>query len=131
MAAWPGEVSERPIVLVVEDEVLIRLSVSDHLRQCGFEVLECASGDEARSTFLSGVRVDMVFSDINMPGPRDGIELALWVENNYPNAVVILTSGIRDALNAAGQACKKVRHFVDKPYELAAVEKLLRSYSAS
>lgn len=125
-----GGLARNPSVLVVEDEVLIRLAVADHLRQCGFEVHECGSSDEARKVFLAGERIDIVFSDVNMPGPRDGIELAMWVEANYPHAVMILTSGVQDALRSAGEACRNVRHFVEKPYQPSAVEKLLRTYSS-
>lgn len=120
----------KPAVLVAEDEVIIRLEVSDFLRECGFEVRECGSAHEARAMFLAGARIDILFSDINMPGPRDGIELAAWVEANYPAVVVVLTSGIADALQAAGLACKNVRRFVAKPYIHSDLEKLLRSYAA-
>jgi CheY-like chemotaxis protein len=73
-----------PIVLVVEDEVLIRLATADHLRSCGFKVLESASGAEAQDLILAGPRVDLVFSDITMPGPVDGVALARWLHEQYP-----------------------------------------------
>ncbi len=117
-------------VLVAEDDVLIRLDVSDFLRDCGFVVHACASAHEARRVFLSGAEIDIVFSDINMPGPRDGIELALWVEANYPDTVVVLTSGLADAIHNAGIACKNVKRFLSKPYAQSDLEKLLRGYAS-
>jgi CheY-like chemotaxis protein len=66
-------------VLLVEDEVLIRLGVAEHLREAGFNVVEAATATEAREIMLAGVAIDLVFSDINMPGELDGVGLAKWL----------------------------------------------------
>lgn len=68
-----------PTVLIVEDEVFPRLAMADYLRECGFHVVEAASGVEAQQLVLAGLKVDLVFSDITMPGGVDGIDLALWL----------------------------------------------------
>lgn len=122
-----GETSfDRPIILVAEDEWLIRMAVSEHLRECGFFVIEASSAGAARAA-LETTRIDAVFSDINMPGARDGIDLALWIEANHPTVAVVLTSGVDLALNAAVVACKSLRGVIGKPYEWREVEYALRA----
>ncbi len=103
-----------PIILVVEDEVLIRMTVSDHLRECGFRVLEAASGDEARRIFEAGETVDLVFSDIQMPGSLDGFSLARWVRSTRPGLPVLLTSGYVKSAELAKELCTEI---VGKPYD--------------
>lgn len=105
-----------PVVLVAEDELLIRLNVAQHLRDCGFEVVEAVSGAEAQELILSGLEVDLVFSDIQMPDV-DGIKLAQWLRDQGVEAPIVLTSGMPDALEAAKQACANVSVFVPKPYD--------------
>ncbi len=118
--------SSAPLILLVENEVLVRLSLALHLRECGFTVLEAASGAEAQTIFLSGAAIDLVFSDIDMQGPYDGIELAIWVGRHFPETPVILTSGAPSAEDAARSSGAKIVAFVPKPYEDSAVEALLR-----
>jgi CheY-like chemotaxis protein len=88
-----GSSLELPTVLVVEDEVLIRLEITEYLRSQGFRVLVAANGDEAKQILSSGERIEVLFSDVNMPGNIDGLELAYWVRQNQPWIEVILTSG--------------------------------------
>ncbi|MGZ5904834.1 MAG: response regulator, partial [Reyranella sp.] len=68
-----------PTVLVVEDEILVRTVIAAYLRDCGFDVVEAGSADEAVRVLEAGVRIDIVFSDINMPGSLDGFGLAQWL----------------------------------------------------
>jgi len=81
-----------PTVLIVEDEVLIREAVTDHLRECGFLVLEACDAEEAIEILEAGVDIDVVFSDIRMPG-MGGVALAKWVSENRPGTPVFLASG--------------------------------------
>ena len=82
-------------VLVVEDEILIRLSVSEYLRDRGHRVLEAASAAEAQQIFERGEAVELLFSDIDLGKGMDGFELAAWVRQNHPAVRVLLTSGVR------------------------------------
>jgi CheY-like chemotaxis protein len=118
--------SSDPLILLVENEVLVRMSLAMHLRDSGFTVLEAASGDEAQTIFLSGAAIDLVFSDIDMQGPHDGIELAIWVAQHFPETPVILTSGAPNAKEAVTSSGAKIVAFVPKPYQDSAVEALLR-----
>lgn len=131
MGEPPEPVAKKPIVMIAEDEPLVRMALTEHLSDCGFEVISCSSGQEARVIFLSGRIIDLLFSDINMPGPRDGLELALWVGANYPSTQVVLTSGVGTVLTAAREACSNVRHFINKPYRHSEVERLLRAVATA
>jgi response regulator RpfG family c-di-GMP phosphodiesterase len=67
-------------VLVVEDEVFIRLVISEYLRDCGYRVIEAANADEALIVLEHlEIAVDVVFSDIEMPGSIGGFDLANWL----------------------------------------------------
>jgi CheY-like chemotaxis protein len=80
------------LVLVVEDEVLIRMMIADELRRAGLEVVEASNADEALQYLASGHSVDLVFTDVQMPGRIDGIALARRVAHDYPGIKVLMTS---------------------------------------
>src|SRR4051794_33305168 len=69
------------IILVVEDDVLVRLPISEYLRQCGYRVLEAANADEALRILKNGGddQVDVVLTDIEMPGSIEGFGLSKWI----------------------------------------------------
>lgn len=119
-------------VLVAEDEVLLRLMISDHLRECGFNVLEAANGDEARKIMGAIDHVDVVLSDVHMSTPAEGLELAQWLGQSYPALPVILTSGSA-TIAAAGvwKAHANVTDFVPKPYVVETMERLVRTRAAA
>jgi CheY-like chemotaxis protein len=102
-------------VLVVDDDVLIRLSIAGYLRECGFTVLEADGPVEAITILEAQVDVDLVFSDVQMPGEMDGFGLARWVRSHRPGVKVILTSGVAKASNAAAELCEHDA-FLEKPY---------------
>ena len=91
-------------VLVVEDEVLIRLDLADHLRLAGFRVIEASSGDEALTVLKSIDTVSVMISDIRMPGQTDGTALAMWVRREMPGIKIILVSGHRPTTDMAAIA---------------------------
>jgi CheY-like chemotaxis protein len=64
------------VVLVVEDEYLIRCDIADHLRQAGFTVVETASGEEAIAMCKSDISIDIVFTDIHLIGSASGWDVA-------------------------------------------------------
>jgi DNA-binding response OmpR family regulator len=113
--------SDAAVVLVVEDEVLIRMAVADYLRDCGYVVLEAGDAAEARTVLLQGGHdVDVVFSDINMPGAMNGFGLARWVREHLPGVAVILTSGVTSAAREAESLCL-AGPLLAKPYDHAAL----------
>jgi DNA-binding NtrC family response regulator len=120
-----------PLVLVVEDEVLIRMAAADHLRSCGFKVAEAGSTAEAQELILSGLKVDLVFSDVTMPGAIDGVGLAQWLRVHAPDVPVILTSGVTSSLDAAREACSNVHSMLPKPYDYDGVVTQVRAALAA
>ena len=116
-------------VLVVEDDVLIRLSIADYLRDCGYHVFEAGHADEALKVLGSIVAVDLVFSDVQMPGSMDGFSLARWVREHRPGTRVILTSGIVKSAEAARDLCND-GPMMQKPYHHEHVLQRIRALLA-
>jgi DNA-binding NtrC family response regulator len=112
-----------PTVLVVEDEVLIRLAVCDYLRHFDYRVLEGSTADEAQRVFRSGEPVEVLFSDIDLGSGMDGFALAHWVRQHYPEVRILLTSGVatRSAKPELGDV-----PFFSKPYSHEALEAQIR-----
>lgn len=120
--------SEALTVLVAEDEVLLRMLISDHLRSSGFNVLECANGQEARKVMDAVGHVDVVISDVHMTSQLEGVELATWLGQHYPTIPVILTSGSASVQsNAVWKTLSNVTDFVPKPYAVERMEMLART----
>ncbi len=101
----------RPNVLVVEDEAPIRTALGEVLRDAGMHVIEAANADEAWAYILSGAPVDLIFSDIKMPGSMNGTELARRVGLLLPHIHIILSSGTGRTWNASRRG-----RFLPKPY---------------
>jgi two-component system, response regulator PdtaR len=97
-------------VLVVEDDFLVRLCAADALSEAGFNVLEADSGPDALR-ILEGGAVDVVFTDINMPGAFDGAGLARRIRHRWPATAVVITSGRGCPEEDLGEAL-----FLPKPY---------------
>jgi CheY-like chemotaxis protein len=76
--------SQRPVVLVVEDEYLIRVSAVQMIEEAGFELLAASDADEAIRILESRNDIRAVFTDVQMPGSMDGIRLARVVRNRWP-----------------------------------------------
>jgi DNA-binding NtrC family response regulator len=117
------EATRQRVVLVVEDEILVRSPVAEFLRMAGYKVIEAANATEAVAVFVSGAVIDLVFSDVDMPGAVDGIGLTHWISRHYPGIHVMLTSGIAHAARTKGIAAA----FLPKPYRLATVALRIRS----
>jgi len=118
-----------PVVLVVEDDVLVRNIVAAYQRECGFDVIEASSADEAIRVLQADVKVDIVFSDVNMPGSMDGFGLAQWVRRERPWLRVILTSGAARTAKEAGDLCEQ-GPILAKPYDHAELERNIRALLA-
>lgn len=113
-------------VLVAEDEVILRMTLSDHLRSGGLQVFEAANAEEARKIMYAVGRVDVVVTDVHMATPLEGIELAKWLSQHFPEIPVIVTSGSNSvARGEAWKAAASVTDFVPKPYSESAIERLV------
>jgi|SRR5579863_1407412 CheY-like chemotaxis protein len=109
-----GGNSKTPAVLIVEDELLVRLNAVRTIENAGFKVIEAANADEAIRILESRGDIRVIFTDINMPGSMDGLKLAHAVRHRWPPIKIIVTSGRDDVseqdLPAGGR-------FIAKPYD--------------
>jgi two-component system, response regulator PdtaR len=119
------ELARQPVVLVVEDDVLVCFAIADYLRNACYAVIEAANANEALEVFASGVQVDVVFTDVQMPGAMDGLMLGLWVYEHHPHVQVLVTSGKGDAARSSGLITDDA--FFAKPYRLEAVAARIHS----
>jgi CheY-like chemotaxis protein len=124
---FPDPKERCPAVLVVEDEVLIRLVIADYLRECGFKVYEAATALEAIEILESDkAAIDLVFSDVRLPGEMSGFTLAQWVRKNRPGVPIVLTSGDARKSEAAKELCENEPFFA-KPYDVQLVVSHIRT----
>src|SRR5215813_6468423 len=118
--------AEAPTILVVEDEWLVRTVAADYLRDCGYRVVEAGNGDKAVTILRTDVHIDVVFTDVHMPGSVDGFGLARWVRRERPGLRVILTSGFTQTAHDAGVLFED-GPLVAKPYDYQEVEDRIRT----
>src|SRR5258708_34375486 len=115
--------SKRPVVLIVEDEFLLRMDAVDMIAAAGFEVLEAGNADEAIEILEARRDITVVFTDIQMPGSMDGLKLARAVRGRWPPIKILATSGHVDVsetdLPDGGR-------FLPKPYHPMQVTGALR-----
>ena len=109
--------ADAPVVLVVEDEVLVRLASAQHLRDAGYEVMEARNAHEALR-LLANADVDVVFCDITMPGTMDGLQLVDWLHERRPGVGTVLTS-------AKLEPGARYGLLLGKPYRLADLDRCL------
>ncbi len=120
--------SKRPVVLVVEDEFLLRIDAVDMVAAAGFEVIEAGNADEAIEILEARPDVTVVFTDIQMPGSMDGLKLARAIRGRWPPIKIIATSG---RPNVGEPDLPEGGRFLPKPYSLHQVTGALRELTAA
>ncbi|MBD2749406.1 response regulator [Microvirga sp. BT688] len=110
----PSESIRPTVVLLVEDEPLVRMTAADDLDDAGFRVLEAKNADEALVVLEAhSDEVQVLFADVNMPGSMDGMALAERVYQRWPHVLLLISSGYArphpDEIPDHGR-------FVPKPY---------------
>jgi signal transduction histidine kinase/CheY-like chemotaxis protein len=122
----PAPVSKRERVLVVDDDQMVRKSVVAQLTSLGYGIVEVSSPAEALEVIASKEPLDLVFSDIVMPGPIDGIELARLIRERRPNLKVLLTSGYPDLKATRSSEDSYIQwDILKKPYRRPDLKKAL------
>ena len=116
----------KTVVLVVEDEPMVRLCAVQIVEEAGFKVIEAASADEAIRILEINSDIRVVFTDIQMPGSMDGLKLAHAVRNRWPPIKIIVTSGrgpvTEHDLPEGGR-------FFGKPYSPMQIQGVLREWA--
>ena len=119
--------SKRPVVLIVEDELLLRMNAVDMIEAAGFEVVEAANADEAIEILEARRDIGVVFTDIQMPGSMDGLKLVRAVRGRWPPIKIVATSG---HVGVAQTDLPEGGRFLPKPYSPGQVMDVLRELSA-
>jgi two-component system, response regulator PdtaR len=109
------------VVLIVEDDVLLRLATASSLRDAGFEILETANAADA-VIVLNALLVDALISDVDIPGRMDGLALAKWVQDRGLSTKVVLTCAAEQSQSEAHDHA----YFLAKPYDGLSVQRILR-----
>lgn len=120
--------TKRPIVLMVEDEALIRLNAVEMLTAAGYEVLEAANADEAIEILEARPDISILFTDIQMPGSIDGLKLAHAVRHRWPPIKIVTSSG---HVNLTEDDLPDGARFVPKPYSDADIVSTFRELLAA
>ncbi len=92
-------------VMVVDADILARMAIADYLRQCGYKVIEGASGAEVRAVLGDGHQIDVLLIDLQLQSSEDGFTLAREIRNEYPDIAVIRTSGAAKLADEAADLC--------------------------
>ena len=114
----------KPQVLVVEDEALLLFSISDELKEAGFEVFEAVNADEAIRQLDLHQGIGLVFTDIDMPGSMDGLRLSAVIRDRWPPVKIIITSG---QLRPDARQLPVEGVFLPKPYTTSGVLAAMQS----
>ncbi len=120
--------AKRLLVLIVEDNLLLRMDAHDMIAEAGFDVLEASDADEALVLLESRLDIQAIFTDIDMPsGSIDGLQLARDVHDRWPEMIIIATSGQSDLLQADLPLGGR---FFPKPYSFQHIADTIRDLAA-
>jgi CheY-like chemotaxis protein len=120
--------AKRPVVLVVEDDFLIRIGAVEMIEAAGFDVVEAANADEAMKILEVRLDITVVFTDIQMPGSMDGLKLAAAIRGRWPPIKIVATSGIVDVRKVD---LPEGGRFLPKPYSSAEIVGTLRELTGA
>ncbi|VVP26949.1 PAS domain-containing sensor histidine kinase [Pseudomonas fluorescens] len=114
-------------ILVVEDNEAVRTSAVELLREEGYQILTAANGDQAMQMLLEGTQVDLIFTDVVMPGLIKSADLAAWAKVQSPPVAVLFTSGhTRDMISRNHQLSPDT-YLLSKPYDPEALTRMIRT----
>ena len=117
-------ITRTPVILVVDDEALLRMLAVEHFYEAGFDVLEASNGAEAFALMLERTDIKAVVTDVQMPGQPDGFQLSHLVRRHNPTCAIVVVSG--RAAPAPGDLAEAAR-YVPKPYRGEDIVRLVTS----
>jgi two-component system, response regulator PdtaR len=127
VSATEIEACGAPRVLIAEDEILVRLDLAQSIRDLGWEVVEVSSADEAIELLRHPLHFDLLVTDIQMPGQKDGLDLARHVREQFPDMKIAIVSGAAYLVEQSQDLC----HLVMSKPASDAVQRLLELMKAT
>jgi CheY-like chemotaxis protein len=119
---------KRCVVLIVEDEFLLRMNAAEMIGDAGFDVVEAGNADEAIVILEARPDIRVVFTDIQMPGSMDGMKLARFIRGRWPPIKIVATSGF---VSVREDDLPEGSRFLTKPYRPAQIVAALRELTAA
>jgi CheY-like chemotaxis protein len=116
-----------PIVLIVEDDFLIRMDAAEMIVAGGFEVVEAGNADQAILILEDRSDITVVFTDVQMPGSMDGLKLAVMIRRRWPPIMLVATSGLVDVRE---NDLPEGGRFLPKPYSPVQIVRMLRELTS-
>jgi CheY-like chemotaxis protein len=113
---------KRPVVLIVEDEYLVRTGTRAAVEMAGFDVLEAGDADEAIAILTARSDIRLIFTDVHMPGSMDGLKLAHFVRDRWPPIKIVATSA---RVRITASDLPEGGRFLPKPYSAADIASTL------
>ena len=127
----PDKDKVAPTILVVEDDVLIRMPIAAYLRECGYKVIEAASGEEARLVLQQkDLHIDVMLADTRTSSTEQSFGLVQWARKTLPDLKLLLAATPKRAVAVAGQLCEE-GPMLAKPYDPQIVEQHIRRLLAA
>jgi DNA-binding response OmpR family regulator len=111
-------------IMMVEPDVVIRMVISEHLRDCGYRVIEGVAAQDVWTVLGSGRRIDVVLADVKLAGDEDGFSLSRRIRQTRSDIDVILTSGISGVAQESHDLCEEGP--IKKPYEPRDIESRIK-----
>lgn len=106
--------AERPVIMVLESNIIVRTEIAEFLRECGYKVIEGVMANDLWIIIDAKVKLDVVFSEVNLPGETDGFTVARRIRQTYPEIDIILTSSVEGAAEKIKDLCDEGP--LQKPY---------------
>lgn len=104
-------------ILIVDGDVITRTVIAEYLRHCGFRVVEAGTGTEAIQALQHpDFAIDIVLSDVELPGEISGFDLSHWIRKSMPEVKVLLASAVERIADTAGDLCEEGPDLA-KPYD--------------
>lgn len=113
-------------ILVVEDDAVVQATVVDTLQGLGYRVLRASDGEGALTILQSGIPVDLIFTDVVMPGPLRSVDMARQAKNMFPDIAVLFTSGYTQNAIVHGGRLDPGVELISKPYRREALARKIR-----
>lgn len=119
-------IAASPVILIVEDEAMIRMGATALVQDLGCDFFEASDADEAIAILERNPQITIVFTDVQMAGSMDGLELAAYARRRWPPLKFIIVSGdhIATAIEMPEGA-----HFIPKPYNATTIGEAIRAFA--